>query len=81
MDWATLRASYVRNQKTDKRDAAHILKLLMEQRFPRRWRPASRTRTAALADPSSSAGRHPRRLVAVLSTAFIRRPLDKPDSR
>ena len=27
-------ASYVRKQKTDKRDAAHILKLVVEGRFP-----------------------------------------------
>jgi len=29
-DAAQIRASYVRQQKTDKRDAAHILKLLVE---------------------------------------------------
>jgi transposase len=34
-DAAQIRASYVRKQKTDKRDAAHILKLVMENRFPR----------------------------------------------
>jgi transposase len=34
-DAAQIRASYVRRQKTDKRDAAHILKLVMEGRFPR----------------------------------------------
>lgn len=39
-DAAQIRASYVRRQKTDKRDAAHILKLLMEGRFPRLWRPS-----------------------------------------
>jgi transposase len=31
----------VRQQKTDKRDAAHILKLLVEGRFPRIWMPSS----------------------------------------
>jgi transposase len=36
-DAAQIRASYVRKQKTDKRDAAHILKLLVEGRFPRLW--------------------------------------------
>src|SRR5438876_9259489 len=36
-DAAQIRASYVRQQKTDKRDAAHILKLLVEGRFPRIW--------------------------------------------
>jgi transposase len=38
-DAAQIRASYVRKQKTDKRDAAHILKLLLEDRFPRLWTP------------------------------------------
>jgi transposase len=36
-DAAKIRASYVRKQKTDKRDAGHILTLLMEKRFPRLW--------------------------------------------
>ena len=38
-DAAQIRASYVRKQKTDRRDAAHILKLLVEGRFPRLWVP------------------------------------------
>jgi len=38
-DAAAIRASYVRKQKTDKRDAAHILKLVVEGRFPRLWTP------------------------------------------
>ena len=38
-DAAEIRASYVRKQKTDKRDAAHILKLMLEGRFPRLWAP------------------------------------------
>ncbi len=38
-DAAQIRASYVRKQKTDKRDAAHILRLLREGRFPRLWMP------------------------------------------
>ncbi len=38
-DAAQIRASYVRRQKTDKRDAGHILKLLVEGRFPRIWVP------------------------------------------
>ena len=38
-DAAQIRASYVRKQKTDKRDAGHILKLLREGRFPRLWAP------------------------------------------
>jgi transposase len=40
-DAAQIRASYVRKQKTDRRDAAHILKLLVEGRFPRLWTPSA----------------------------------------
>jgi transposase len=43
-DAAQIRASYVRKQKTDKRDAGHILKLLMEGRFPRLWAPDASVR-------------------------------------
>ena len=43
-DAAQIRASYVRKQKTDKRDATHILKLLLENRFPRLWRPSPEQR-------------------------------------
>lgn len=43
-DAAAIRASYVRKQKTDRRDAAHILKLLIEKRFPRLWRPSAQER-------------------------------------
>jgi transposase len=43
-DAAQIRASYVRRQKTDKRDAQHILRLLLEQRYPRLWRPSSAQR-------------------------------------
>jgi len=38
-DAAQIRASYVRQQKTDQRDAGHILRLLVENRFPRLWMP------------------------------------------
>ena len=43
-DAAQIRASYVRKQKTDRRDAGHILKLLLEGRFPRLWRPDAEQR-------------------------------------
>jgi transposase len=43
-DAAQIRASYVRKQKTDRRDAAHILKLLLEGRFPRLWTPSAEQR-------------------------------------
>lgn len=38
-DAAQIRASFVRKQKIDRRDAAHILRLLVEGRFPRIWVP------------------------------------------
>ncbi len=38
---AQIRASYVRQQKTDRRDAGLILKLLIERRFPRIWTPSA----------------------------------------
>jgi transposase len=43
-DAAQIRASYVRKQKTDRRDAGHILKLLVEGRFPRIWTPSTKMR-------------------------------------
>jgi len=43
-DAAQIRARYVRKQKTDKRDAGHILKLLIEGRFPRLWTPSAEQR-------------------------------------
>jgi len=43
-DAAQIRASYVRKQKTDRRDAGHILRLLMEKRFPRLWVPSAAER-------------------------------------
>jgi transposase len=43
-DAAQIRASYVRRQKTDRRDAAHILRLLIEKRFPRLWVPSTAER-------------------------------------
>ncbi len=43
-DAAKIRASDVRQQKHDKRDAALLLQLLMEGRFPRIWTPSSEQR-------------------------------------
>jgi transposase len=43
-DAAQIRSSYVRKQKTDRRDAGHILKLLAEGRFPRIWTPSTEMR-------------------------------------
>jgi len=35
-----IRAGVIRKQKTDARDAAHLLRLLLEKRFPRIWIPS-----------------------------------------
>lgn len=43
-DAAQIRASYVRRQKTDRRDAGHIVRLLVEKRFPRIWVPSASER-------------------------------------
>jgi transposase len=43
-DAAQIRASVVRRQKTDARDAAHLLRLMIEQRFPRIWVPSAEQR-------------------------------------
>jgi transposase len=37
---AQIRARVVRKQKTDRRDAEHLLQLLLEERFPRIWVPS-----------------------------------------
>ena len=39
-DAAEIRAAMVRKQKTDPRDALHILDLLLTNRFPRIWVPS-----------------------------------------
>jgi transposase len=39
-DAAKIRASVVRKQKTDRRDALQLLQLLIEERFPRIWVPS-----------------------------------------
>lgn len=43
-DAARIRAAEVRKQKTDARDAALLLELLVSGRFPRIWRPAAEER-------------------------------------
>jgi transposase len=43
-DAAKIRAKQVRKQKTDRRDAAHILDLLMKDDFPRIWTPSQQER-------------------------------------
>jgi transposase len=43
-DAAQIRAMMVRKQKTDARDAAHLLELLLSGRFPRIWRPTQEER-------------------------------------
>lgn len=43
-DAAKVRASVVRKQKTDRRDAEHLMRLLIENRFPRIWVPSLEVR-------------------------------------
>lgn len=43
-DAAKIRASEVRKQKTDRRDAELILKLMLEKRFPKIWLPSEEER-------------------------------------
>ena len=43
-DAAQVRASVVRKQKTDRRDAEHLLQLLMQDRFPQIWVPSLEVR-------------------------------------
>ena len=43
-DAAKIRAAVVRKQKTDARDAAHLLDLLRTDRFPKIWRPSPEER-------------------------------------
>ena len=45
-DATQIRASMTRKQKTDKRDAEHIVKLLLEDRFPKIWVPSNADRDA-----------------------------------
>ena len=43
-DAAQIRGLVVRQQKTDRRDAQHILNLLLDGRFPRLWVPSAAVR-------------------------------------
>ena len=43
-DPAQIRAKQVRKQKTDRRDAEHLLKLMLENHFPRLWVPTPQDR-------------------------------------
>ena len=47
-DAAKIRASVIRKQKTDARDAEHLLNLLREGRFPQIWRPSPAERDLRL---------------------------------
>ena len=42
-DAAKIRAAVVRKQKTDARDAAHLLELMCSERFPKIWRPSGQS--------------------------------------
>jgi transposase len=76
-DPAAIRAQQVRKQKTDRQDAALLLQLLMENRFPRIWVASAenrdlrqllwhRHRLVQIADPSQKpvAGPRPQRRTA-----------------
>src|SRR5215469_15274099 len=58
-DPAEIRARAVRRQKTDTRDAEHLLDLLLSQKFPRVWVPAPGARSAATAEAPEQAGADP----------------------
>ena len=45
-DAARIRAAVVRKQKTDRRDAEHLMQLLRDERFPRIWVPSLEVRDA-----------------------------------
>ncbi len=54
-DAAKIRAAETRKQKTDRRDAELMMRLMVEERFPRIWVPSeARARCAAVADGSAS---------------------------
>src|SRR5207245_6771721 len=55
-DAAKIRAGVVRKQKTDRRDAEQILRLLIEDRFPKIWTPSLAERDARqlLVQPSQA---------------------------
>ena len=72
-DAARIRASDVRQQKHDRRDAALLLQLLLEGRFPRIWTPSSELRPAAVADSPLQAG-----ALASASEERIAAPGDEP---
>ncbi len=58
-DAGKIRAMEVRKQKTDRRDAQLLLRLLLENRFPQVWVPSvAAARSAAVAVASSQAGGH-----------------------
>jgi len=61
-DAAQIRAAMVRKQKTDARDAAHVLDLLLNGRYPRIWRP-------------TMAERDFRQLIRKLLSSFKRRSI------
>src|ERR1700739_44289 len=63
-DAAEIRPAMVRKQKTDDRDALHILDLLMQKRFPRIWVPSAAERDVR------QLVRHRHKLVRMRTTAL-----------
>jgi len=60
-DPAEIQAKRVKKQKTDRQDAQLLLKLMMEDRFPRIWAPSpekSRSSATAVAPTSAGADAH-----------------------
>ena len=77
-DAAQIRASYVRKQKTDRRDAGHILRLLMESRFPRLWVPTRRTAgSATVVDSPAQVGGDSHRVKNGLQHLALNRGVQK----
>ena len=77
-DAAEIRASYVRKQKTDKRDAGHILKLLVEGPFSAAvGAEPGAARSAAAADSSAQAGGDSERVKNGLQHLALNRGMQK----
>ena len=55
-DPAEIKAKRVKKQKTDRKDAQLLLKLMMEDRFPRIWVPSPETGTVGNAQVASCVG-------------------------
>ena len=75
-----IRAAVVRQQKTDARDASHLLRLLVEDRFPRVWVPSLEERMLATSSSSEQTGANADRLRNQLSAIARSNGLDRKES-